>query len=89
MKTRLELNLLVIITLCSYFKAIFWASTYFKVEPRGSYSENAPFLGHYLGNLQKQIHVSRWHRQGRGVEGIKAHFTLGPYKNWPSLKWTV
>jgi len=71
MKTPLELSLLVIITLCSYFRAIFWASTYFKVEPRGSYSENAPLLGHYPthnelhGNLQKQIHVSRWHRQGR------------------------
>jgi hypothetical protein len=65
MKAPLELNLLVIITLCSYFRAIFWASIYFKVEPRGSYYENAPFLGYYPtdnelhGNLQKQIHVSR------------------------------
>jgi hypothetical protein len=47
MKTPLELSLLVIITFCSYFRATFWASTYFKVEPRGAYFENAPLLGHY------------------------------------------
>lgn len=95
MITPLELSLLVIITLCSYFRAIFWVGTYLKVELRDAYSENAPLPGHYPthneldGNLQKQNHASRWHRQGRGVEGIKARFTLRPDKNQPTLKWTV
>jgi hypothetical protein len=47
MKIPLKLSLLVIIIFCSYFRAIFWAGTYFKVEPRDAYSENAPLLRHY------------------------------------------
>ena len=65
MITPWELSVLVIITLCSYFSAIFWVGTYLKVEPRDAYSENAPLPVHYPthneldGNLQKHNHVRR------------------------------